>query len=74
MVPDRLKADTVLYKKLIAGVLVALQKQTFEYLELLDSGDYSHDQVMEILQFVQRAYSVRIRKRRILKIPSWQCT
>ena len=55
MVPDRLKADTVLYKKLIAGVLVALQKQTFEYLELLDSGDYSHDQVMEILQFVQKS-------------------
>ena len=55
VVPDRLKADTVLYKKLIAGVLVALQKQTFEYLELLDSGDYSHDQVMEILQFVQKS-------------------
>lgn len=54
VVPDRLKADTVLYKKLIAGVLVALQKQAFEYLELLDSGDYSHEQVMEILQFVQK--------------------
>lgn len=41
VVPDRLKGDTVLYKKLIAGVLVSLQKQAFEYLELLDSGRYT---------------------------------
>lgn len=54
VVPDRLKEDTVLYKKLIAGVLVSLQKQAFEYLELLDSGKYSHEQVMEIVQFVQK--------------------
>ena len=54
VVPDRLKEDTVLYKKLIAGILVSLQKQAFEYLELLDSGKYTHEQVMEILQFVQK--------------------
>ena len=44
VVPDKLKADTVTYKKLIAGVLVTLQKQAFEYLELL----------MEMLQFLQK--------------------
>lgn len=54
VVPDRLKGDTVTYKKLIAGVLIALQKTVFEYLELLDSGKYTHEQVMEILQFVQK--------------------
>ncbi len=54
VVPDRLKGDTVTYKKLIAGVLVTLQKQAFEYLELLDSGNYTHDQVLKILQFVQK--------------------
>ncbi len=54
VVPDRLKPDTVLYKKLIAGVLVSLQKKAFEYLELLDSGQYTHDQIMEVLQFVQK--------------------
>ncbi len=54
VVPDKLKADTVLYKKLIAGVLVSLQKQAFEYLELLDSGQYTQKQVVEILQFVQK--------------------
>ncbi|MCD8261587.1 MAG: DUF4301 family protein [Bacteroides sp.] len=54
VVPDRLKGDTVLYKKLIAGVLVALQKQAFEYLELLDGGTYTDEQIMEVLQFVQK--------------------
>ncbi|MBB4043899.1 hypothetical protein GGR06_001685 [Bacteroides reticulotermitis] len=54
VVPDRLKADTVTYKKLIAGVLVSLQKQAFEYMELLDEGTYTHEQVLEILQFVQK--------------------
>ena len=54
VVPDKLKGDTVLYKKLIAGVLVTLQKKAFEYLELLDSGKYTHEQVMEILQFLQK--------------------
>lgn len=54
VVPDKLKTDTVTYKKLIAGVLVTLQKQAFEYLELLDSGKYTHEQTMNILQFVQK--------------------
>jgi hypothetical protein len=54
VVPDRLKADTVRYKKLIAGVLVTLQMQAFEYLELLDSGSYTYEQVIEILQFLQK--------------------
>lgn len=54
VVPDHLKGDTVLYKKLIAGVLVSLQKQIFSYLDLLDSGKYTREQIMEILQFVQK--------------------
>ena len=54
VVPDRLKEDTVTYKKLIAGVLVSLQKQAFEYLNLLDSGTYSHEQIEEIIRFVQQ--------------------
>ena len=54
VVPDRLKDETVTYKKLIAGVLVTLQKQAFDYLELLDSGKYSHEQLEEIIRFVQQ--------------------
>lgn len=54
VVPDRLMADTVTYKKLLAGALVTLQKKAFEYLELLDSGHYSHEQLETIIRFVQQ--------------------
>ena len=59
VVPDRLKADTVTYKKLLAGVLVTLQKQAFEYLELLDGGHYSHEQLETIIRFVQQQLRCR---------------
>lgn len=54
VVPDRLKGDTVTYKQLIAGVLVAVQKQVFEYLKLLETGCYTHGKLEEIIRFVQR--------------------
>ncbi len=54
VVPDRLKGDTVTYKQLIAGVLVTLQKKAFEYLQLLDTGKYNHEQLEEIIRFLQR--------------------
>lgn len=54
VVPDRLKDDTVTYKQLIAGILVSLQEKTFEYLRVLDSGEYNHNKLEEIIRFVQR--------------------
>ena len=54
VVPDRLKDDTVTYKQLLAGMLVTLQKKAFGYLNLLDSGEYTHEQLEEIIRFVQR--------------------
>lgn len=54
VVPDWLKADTVRYKQLLAGMLVRLQARAFGYLRLLDTGCYSHEQLEEIIRFVQR--------------------
>lgn len=54
VVLDRLKADTVEYKQLIAGILVSLQEKAFSYLRLLDTGSYTHEQLEEIIRFVQR--------------------
>lgn len=59
VVPDRLKGDTVTYKKLIAGVLVTLQKKVFEYLRILDSGSYNHEKLEEIIRFLQRELCCR---------------
>ncbi len=53
VVPDRLKADTVAYKQVLAGVLVDLQAKAFAYLRLLDTGAYSHAQLVEMIRFVQ---------------------
>lgn len=54
VVPDKLKADTVEYKQLLAGILVSLQERAFEYLQILDSGIYNHAQLEEIIRFLQR--------------------
>ena len=49
-----LKPETVEWKQIIAGVLVTLQQKAFDYLRLLDSGKYSHEQIEEIIRFVQQ--------------------
>lgn len=59
VVPDRIKDTTVYYKKLIAGLLVSLQKKSFEYLRLLDSGKYTRSQLIEIIQFLQQKLFTR---------------
>lgn len=54
VVPDRLKGDTVLYKQVIAGVLVTIQNKVFSYLRLLETGNYTHEQLETIIRFVQQ--------------------
>ena len=54
VVPDRLKASTVEWKQILAGVLVTKQAQAFEYLRLLDKGAYNHEKLEEMIRFVQR--------------------
>ncbi|MBR3917469.1 MAG: DUF4301 family protein [Clostridia bacterium] len=59
VVPDRLKPDTVTYKKLLAGILVKAQQKVFEYLQLIDSGKYTHEQVEEMIRFLQQDLQCR---------------
>ena len=59
VVPDRLKGDTVQWKKVIGGVLVKVQRQVFDYLKLLDSGQYNHAKLEEIIRFVQHVLCCR---------------
>jgi hypothetical protein len=54
VVPDRLKPETVHNKKMLAGVLVSLQKKTFNYLHLLESGQYSPIDLQEIKLFLEK--------------------
>lgn len=59
VVPDRLKDTTVEYKELLAGVLVNLQTKAFDYLHVLDTGHYNHEQLEEMIRFVQQRLCCR---------------
>ena len=58
VVPDRLKGETVTYKKVLAGILVKMQSRAFAYLRQLDSGDYTASDLDGMLQFVRRGLCV----------------
>jgi len=53
VVQDRLKTPTVEYKKLLAGVLVSLQYQTFEYLKELENPEISDAKLQIISKFCE---------------------
>ncbi len=60
VVPDRLKDDTVFWKQVIAGVLVDVQKQTFAYLKLVDSGEFNHSDLEEMIRFVRHTLNTDV--------------
>ena len=53
VVPDWMKHTTIVYKKVLAGLLLELQTESFRYLNLLDSGA-TPAQLKEIARFVQK--------------------
>uniref|UniRef100_A0A832DK89 DUF4301 family protein n=1 Tax=Ignavibacterium album TaxID=591197 RepID=A0A832DK89_9BACT len=50
---DRLKPVTVRYKKLLAGFLLLIQKQIFEYLTLLEQEKIPDNKIDEIIKFLE---------------------
>jgi len=58
-VPDKYKDVETRYKKILAGVLVEMQKDIFSYLKLLDSGKYTHDELLDILHFLQNKLNIK---------------
>lgn len=53
VVPDNLKDCTTTWKQIIAGILVQTQAKAFAYMEKLESGIYTHDELLEMIHFVQ---------------------
>ncbi len=60
VVPDSLKADTVTYKQLLAGVLVAMQQKAFDYLNMIDAVEYTHDDILDMVRFLRHDLSCDI--------------
>lgn len=59
VVPDSHKSIEQKFKEVLAGVLVSTQAKAFEYLNLIDSGKYRHEQLIEILYFLQNTLCVK---------------
>ena len=53
VVPDKYKENESMYKKMLAGVLVSAQQKIFGYLDKLESGKYSNDELLEIKRFIE---------------------
>lgn len=53
VVPDSLKESTITYKKVIAGLLINLQKQSFAYLAELEKESISRAKLDVIAQFCE---------------------
>ena len=59
VVPDALKNPTIIYKKVIAGLLVKLQKQCFDYLRILEKNEISTQKLQEIKLFCQQELNIQ---------------
>ena len=64
VVPDRLKAETVEWKQIIAGVLVTLQEKAFGYLRQLDKGA-NEQQLQEMADFVEQCLCCRAKGNKV---------
>ncbi len=55
VVPDALRDTTVLYKKVIGGILVATKQKADEYCRRLEKGLRSEEEADEMLAFLKDA-------------------
>ncbi|MGD9040419.1 MAG: DUF4301 family protein [Desulfobacteraceae bacterium] len=53
VVPDRLKPETIIYKKALGGYLIALQEEIFGYLDRLSAGDLDDATMEEMFTFIR---------------------
>ncbi|MBR3709731.1 MAG: DUF4301 family protein [Bacteroidales bacterium] len=60
IVPETRMETTVTYKKVLAGLLLRLQQQSFEYLEMLDNGDITMEELSEIMTFAKEKLMIEI--------------
>ena len=60
IVPETKAETTIIYKKVLAGLLLHLQQHTFEYLEMLDQGAISVEEIDDALQFAKEELMIDI--------------
>lgn len=63
VVPDHLKASTVMSKKLLGGVLIKVREQIYNYARLLEKGKASSSQLSEIAKFMEQTLCINVPER-----------
>jgi len=58
VVPDRLKPETILNKKVLGGYLVFIQNKVFEYLHVLTEEDVNTQKLGKIMEFSRDKLSI----------------
>jgi hypothetical protein len=61
VVPDRLKHETVKYKKVIAGLLVYLQSELYRYQQMWNEGKMNEAGIATLKQFFKTCFHVEIK-------------
>ena len=60
IVPESRVELTITYKKVLAGLLLRLQQQAFEYLEILDGGDVTEEELKAMMVFAKEQLMIDI--------------
>ncbi len=60
IVPEPKADTTILYKKVLAGLLLHLQQRTFDYLEMLDQGAVSAEELKEAILFAKEELMIDV--------------
>ncbi|MCB0382424.1 MAG: DUF4301 family protein [Psychroserpens sp.] len=60
VVTYKYKNDVAKYKKVLAGILLKVQEQVFNYLNLLEDSNVSHQQIIDIGEFLVNTLNVKI--------------
>ncbi len=58
VIPDRMKDITILYKKILGGILIQLQDKSFGYLKLLSRDALDNEKMFEVIRFCQDKLSL----------------
>lgn len=67
VLPDHLKSSTVMYKKLLGGILLHVRERIFGYLRQLKKGKTSEGLLNEILDFMEEILCIRHQNREVLQ-------
>lgn len=59
VVPDSLRGATLQYKQVIAGYMMQIHDKIEKYLRQINSGDYTIDDVREMIEFLHKVLNVR---------------